>query len=109
MVAASARDAGLVAAAACAGAALGAALATLWRRWDGGEAPATPVSAGEAARRSLPKRIILLRHGESEGNADHTLYRTKPDNLIELTALGREQAAVAGRRIKDLTAGGTVE
>ena len=41
-----------------------------------------------AAKRKLPSRVILLRHGESEGNADATLYRTKADNLIELTPKG---------------------
>ena len=37
-----------------------------------------------------------MRHGESEGNADHTLYRTKPDNLVELTEKGIRQAEDAG-------------
>lgn len=48
----------------------------------------------------LPRRIILVRHGESEGNADQTLYRTKADNLIELTEAGSQQALAAGERIK---------
>ena len=51
-------------------------------------------------RHSLPQRIILVRHGESEGNADHTLYRTKPDNLINLTARGEQQAREVGARIR---------
>lgn len=59
-----------------------------------------------ASRASLPQRIILLRHGESEGNADNTLYRSKPDNLIELTARGRQQATAAGKHIAEITAGG---
>lgn len=50
----------------------------------------------------LPRRIILVRHGESEGNADHTLYRTKADNLIELTDKGSQQALQAGNRIKQV-------
>ena len=53
-------------------------------------------------RSHLPKRIILVRHGESEGNADHTLYRTKADNLIELTTRGMEQARALGGRLKCL-------
>jgi len=48
----------------------------------------------------LPRRVILVRHGESEGNADHTLYRTKADNSIELTEKGSEEARKAGERIK---------
>lgn len=51
---------------------------------------------------SMPSRIILVRHGESEGNADMTLYRTKPDNLVELTVKGWEQAFSAGDKIKDI-------
>jgi hypothetical protein len=54
-------------------------------------AQAPEVCAVARARANLPRRVILLRHGESEGNADETLYRTKPDNLIELTAEGTRQ------------------
>ena len=53
-----------------------------------------------AQRRLLPKRIILVRHGESEANADVSLLRHKPDNLIELTAKGSRQALAVGQRIK---------
>ena len=49
--------------------------------------------------------MILLRHGESEGNADLTLYRTKPDNAIELTEKGRAEARAAGERIRQLLQG----
>jgi len=56
----------------------------------------------EAQRKRLPDRVILLRHGESEGNADNSLYRTKPDNLIELTDAGTKQAIKAGERISKL-------
>lgn len=55
-----------------------------------------------AQRRLLPKRIILVRHGESEANADHSLLRHKPDNLIELTAKGSQQALAVGQRIKQV-------
>lgn len=56
----------------------------------------------EASRELLPRRIILLRHGESEGNVDSKVYRNKPDNAVELTSLGSQQAEQAGRRIKEL-------
>jgi len=62
----------------------------------------SPGKQATVARESLPKRIILVRHGESEGNADHTLYRTKADNLIELTDRGEEQATYLGKRLKKL-------
>lgn len=56
----------------------------------------------EEKRRNLPELIILLRHGESEGNADNTLWRTKPDNKINLTDNGIQQAKEAGQRIEKL-------
>jgi broad specificity phosphatase PhoE len=53
-------------------------------------------------RLGLPSLILLVRHGESEGNADHTLYRTKPDNLVCLTAAGIQQAQQAGQRVEEI-------
>ena len=53
-------------------------------------------------RDRLPSMIILVRHGESEGNADHTLYRTKPDNLVLLTKRGVGEAQEAGKRIEEI-------
>mmetsp|Transcript_13618 Transcript_13618/g.31293 ORF Transcript_13618/g.31293 Transcript_13618/m.31293 type:complete len:340 (-) Transcript_13618:100-1119(-) len=55
-----------------------------------------------ATRRALPRRIILVRHGESEGNCDKSLYRDTADNLIELTDEGVRQAQAVGHRIKRL-------
>jgi len=49
-----------------------------------------------------PKRIILIRHGESEGNVDKTVYARIPDSLVRLTALGKKQAEDCGRRIADI-------
>lgn len=59
----------------------------------------------QCARR-LPKRIILVRHGESQGNLDMSAYTTTPDYRIPLTALGAEQARAAGRRIHDVVSSG---
>jgi broad specificity phosphatase PhoE len=53
-------------------------------------------------RQRLPSLILLLRHAESEGNADHTIFRTKPDNLVSLTEKGVQQAIEAGQRIERL-------
>jgi broad specificity phosphatase PhoE len=47
-----------------------------------------------------PKRIILIRHGESEGNIDDSVYGNKPDYALRLTGLGRAQARAAGVRLK---------
>eukprot|EP00002_Diphylleia_rotans_P026358 TRINITY_DN5248_c0_g1_i2.p1 TRINITY_DN5248_c0_g1~~TRINITY_DN5248_c0_g1_i2.p1 ORF type:complete len:190 (+),score=31.54 TRINITY_DN5248_c0_g1_i2:73-642(+) len=56
----------------------------------------------EAKKRRKPKRLILIRHGESLANVDHTLYFTVPDNKIELSELGTRQAIEAGKKIKEL-------
>ncbi|KAH1083598.1 hypothetical protein J1N35_023359 [Gossypium stocksii] len=52
--------------------------------------------------RLLPKRIILVRHGESEGNLDTSAYSTTPDYKISLTEEGRAQARLAGSHLRDL-------
>ena len=49
-----------------------------------------------------PKRIILIRHGESEANVDMYLFGRVPDYTIELTDMGRTQAVEAGRKLKEL-------
>ncbi len=49
-----------------------------------------------------PKRIILIRHGESEGNLDNSLYETIPDYALKLTQQGISQAKQAGREIKSI-------
>ncbi|XP_057550894.1 phosphoglycerate mutase-like protein AT74 [Amaranthus tricolor] len=50
----------------------------------------------------LPKRIILVRHGESQGNLDSKAYSTTPDHKIPLTPQGISQARVAGQSIRQL-------
>ncbi|KAE8706447.1 Phosphoglycerate mutase-like protein AT74 [Hibiscus syriacus] len=52
--------------------------------------------------RLLPKHIILVRHGESDGNKDPLAYTTTPDHKISLTEHGRAQARLAGSRLRDL-------
>lgn len=52
-----------------------------------------------------PEMIVLLRHGESEANVDHTKYGDKGDPNVALTAAGRQQAAVAGDEVAKLAAG----
>mmetsp|Transcript_16670 Transcript_16670/g.22981 ORF Transcript_16670/g.22981 Transcript_16670/m.22981 type:complete len:428 (-) Transcript_16670:136-1419(-) len=53
-------------------------------------------------RRVLPRRIILVRHGESEGNIDETKYSSVPDPRIKLTAKGKQQASKAGHRLREM-------
>lgn len=45
------------------------------------------------------KRIYLVRHGESEGNLDTTLYRNKADHAIKLSPKGIGQAMTAGIKL----------
>jgi len=42
-----------------------------------------------------PKNIIVLRHAQSQGNADKTIYERVPDYRVELTPHGQNQAAKA--------------
>jgi len=55
-----------------------------------------------------PKRIILIRHGNSEGNADRERYATTPDHPLNLTTEGEQQALQAGQAIKQLIGEETV-
>ncbi|KAL0005816.1 hypothetical protein SO802_013377 [Lithocarpus litseifolius] len=50
----------------------------------------------------LPKRIIIMRHGESKGNLDNSAYSTTPDHQIPLTDVGLAQAQDAGARLRHL-------
>lgn len=49
-----------------------------------------------------PKRILLARHGESEGNINKGVYATQPDYALPLTKRGHEQAEQLGRTIREL-------
>ena len=53
-------------------------------------------------RQRLPDTIILIRHGESQANADPSCWIEMPDNLLGLTRRGHEQAAAAGRRVEEI-------
>lgn len=60
----------------------------------------------EFARR--PERIILVRHGESEGNMDKERYSQTPDSKILLTQTGWAQAGAAGAQLQKLIGNETV-
>merc|ERR1711972_362459 len=55
-----------------------------------------------------PKRLIFIRHGESEANVDRKITETVPDHLLHLTEKGRMQAIDAGKRLKELVGDQTV-
>lgn len=49
-----------------------------------------------------PLNIFLLRHGQSEGNVDKTVYARKPDYALDLTSIGVQQAKDAGLQLQSL-------
>ena len=53
----------------------------------------------------LPKRIILMRHGESQGNLNTAAYTITPDHSIQLTAQGMTQARHAGEQLRRVMGG----
>lgn len=59
-------------------------------------------ASSQKERLNFPKRIILIRHGESQGNKDESVYSTLPDWRVPLTDLGYEQSVNAGKSIKEL-------
>ena len=58
-------------------------------------------SYGSRTRR-LPRRIVLVRHGESKGNVDESEYTRTPDSQVRLTARGHVQAESTGRRLRKM-------
>jgi len=49
-----------------------------------------------------PRRIILIRHGESQGNVDESTYAFTPDWRVALTDNGRAQAYEAGKELRNI-------
>ncbi|KAK6935424.1 Histidine phosphatase superfamily, clade-1 [Dillenia turbinata] len=49
-----------------------------------------------------PRRLILVRHGESEGNVDETVYTRIADPKIGLTKKGIVEAEECGRSIREM-------
>ncbi|KAJ2984700.1 hypothetical protein NUW58_g5922 [Xylaria curta] len=47
-----------------------------------------------------PRLIILIRHGQSEGNKNREIHQTIPDHRVKLTPDGWTQAREAGRRLR---------
>ncbi|PKA66282.1 hypothetical protein AXF42_Ash006979 [Apostasia shenzhenica] len=56
-----------------------------------------------------PRRIFLVRHGQSEGNVDEGVYTRVPDPQIRLTAKGWDDAIACGRRIREIVSCGGAE
>lgn len=64
------------------------------------EIPLQHAGPEPACRR--PRRIVLIRHGQSMGNVDDTIYTRVPDWRVELTVKGKQQAVAAGRQLQQL-------
>ena len=77
-----------------------AALFLVWRRQR------QRLPRGRALRlernRIAPRRLVIVRHGESEGNVDKEIYKTVADNALHLTESGWKQALCAGRAMKEI-------
>ena len=58
-------------------------------------------------RSTLPRRVVFIRHGQSQGNATtktKQAYREQPDHAIELTEQGHAEARTAGATLSALMA-----
>jgi broad specificity phosphatase PhoE len=56
-----------------------------------------------------PRRIILVRHGESEANVDASRHACVPNHKIRLSATGRAQALAAGAELRGVVGDGSVQ
>ena len=56
----------------------------------------------EEQKRRRPKRIILIRHGNSIANNNYDILQHTPDNKIILSEKGIGQAKAAGKKLKEL-------
>jgi broad specificity phosphatase PhoE len=70
-------------------------------------APATSNNNNRTAARAqynariMPNKVVMVRHGQSEGNLNELLYSTTPDNAMRLTKLGWNQALETGKVLKN--------
>ena len=55
-----------------------------------------------SSTRKLPARIVLVRHGESEGNVDEEEYTRTPDSQVRLTPRGHDQAESTGLALRNM-------
>jgi broad specificity phosphatase PhoE len=49
-----------------------------------------------------PRRIVLVRHGESTGNLDDSVYEREPDHALGLTEQGWREAGRTGEKLREV-------
>lgn len=57
-------------------------------------------SSSSRAKPPRPRRIILVRHGQSQGNVDECVYTRVADPRVMLTEQGIAEAEECGRQIR---------
>lgn len=55
-----------------------------------------------------PSRIILVRHGQSEGNINKSIFAHTPDYAVPLTEVGKQQSRQAGQHISEMVGDETI-
>ena len=63
----------------------------------------------EEQKKRRPKRIILIRHGNSIANNNYDILQHTPDNKIVLSEKGVQQALEAGKKLKQLVGDESVQ
>jgi broad specificity phosphatase PhoE len=49
-----------------------------------------------------PKRIFIVRHGQSKGNVNREVYKDTPDYAVELTDVGNGEAVGVGQNMSNI-------
>lgn len=52
-----------------------------------------------------PKHIVIIRHGQSEGNVNKLIYQTVPDYAVQLTDEGIKQVETTAAQLKEIIKG----
>lgn len=56
-----------------------------------------------------PRRIILVRHAQSQANVDKSVYERIPDHAFQITETGVAQARKAGREVRQIVGEQTIQ
>jgi hypothetical protein len=56
----------------------------------------------------FPKRILIIRHGESTGNVQEEAYKTVPDARLELSEIGKAQSEKLGKDLLHRIGSGSI-